>query len=152
MNIEIAQHKDLKRILELQKLCYHENAERYKDFSIPPLKQTFQEIEEDLETKLILKVSDNSKIIGSARAFENNGTCFIGRVIVHPNYQNKGLGKKLMQAIEKEHSLVNRYELFTGFRDTKNIYFYTQLGYKIYKEETINANVTIIYLEKFKTN
>lgn len=148
MIIQSAEHTDLSEILKLQKLCYHENAVRYNDFSIPPLMQTLSEIEEELKTNTVLKISDNKNIIGSIRAYENKGTCFIGRVIVHPKYQNKGIGKKLMLAIEEKYSMCNRYELFTGFQVSKNLYFYTSIGYKTFKEDTITNNVTIVYLEK----
>jgi len=72
------------------------------------------------------------------------------RLIVHPNYQNKGIGTKLINQIEKyfEDEKINKYELFTGEKSQKNIYLYQKLGYKIFKTEKLSENVNIIYLEK----
>ncbi|MDA3894424.1 MAG: GNAT family N-acetyltransferase [Salinivirgaceae bacterium] len=152
MEVLKAQYNDLKDILELQKLCYHESGLRYNDFNIPPLMQTISEIKNDFDTNTFLKISDNSKIIASIRAYEKKGTCYIGRVIVHPEYQNQGLGKAIMQNIEWHHNKAKRFELFTGFRDKKNLYFYKKIGYEQFKTELISTSISIVYLEKYNLN
>lgn len=70
--------------------------------------------------------------------------------MVHPDYQNKGIGTKLMYEIENlfKNKGINRYELFTGEKSRKNIYFYEKLGYKRVKTENMNDKVTIVYMEK----
>lgn len=148
MKIKNVELIDLPSILELQKLCYQENAERYNDFKISPLVQTIDDLKEEFKHCIILKAEDDLKIIGSIRAFEKNGTCYIGRIIVHPNCQNKGIGKKLMVEIENIFQKCLRFELFTGFKDRKNIYFYQKLGYRIFKTEKVTDNFDFIYLEK----
>ncbi len=151
MIIEKAEFKDLENILELQKLCYQENAKRYNDFNIQPLTQTLEELEKDFNAMdhLILKVEDNSKIIGSIRGYAKNNICFIEKVIVHPDYQNKGLGTKLLIEIENKFDYVEKYELYTGYKDEKNLYLYKKSGYIIFKEETINENLKMVFMEKY---
>lgn len=117
-----------KDILALQKLAYKAEAEIYGDYSIPPLLQTLDELTEETKKSIILKYIDNGKIVGSVRAFKKDGTCYIGKLIVHPDYQNKGIGKKLMAAIEK-HFEGLCYELFTGHLSEKNLTIYEKLGY-----------------------
>jgi ribosomal protein S18 acetylase RimI-like enzyme len=151
MTILNALQEDLTQILELQKLCYKENAERYNDHKISPLVQTIQDLEKEYTDCLILKVVDQYRIIGSIRAFEKDGTCYIGKVIVHPDYQNKGIGTKLMTEIESKFNYVLRYELFTGYKDEKNLHFYDKLCYKQFKEIEIGNNgFKMVYLEKIK--
>ncbi|HOS33184.1 MAG TPA: GNAT family N-acetyltransferase [Spirochaetota bacterium] len=152
MEIKLAIFDDLNEILELQKLCYLENAERYNDNTIQPLTQSINEIQEEFKIQTFLKIMYNSKIIGSVRAFVNNDTCFIGKLIVHPDYQNIGIGKKLMLKIEKIFNSVKRFELFTGYKDEKNLYFYKKLGYSIFKENFVSNNIKFIYLEKYNKN
>jgi len=43
---------------------------------------------------------------------------------------------------------VQRYELFTSERSTRNLYLYQKLGYHIFRAEQLTAKVTIVYLEK----
>lgn len=150
MNIQIqpAIKSDLKEILQLQKDCYFTEAKIYNDFSIPPLKQELSSLEEDFENQVVLKGEAGGKIIASVRAYAKNKTCFIGRLIVQRDYQNKGIGKKMMKAIEAAFPNCKRYELFTGFNSEKNLYLYTKLGYREFKREKANENLTIVYLEK----
>lgn len=148
MKIKKAKLDDLHSILELQKLCYQENAKRYNDYKIPPLIQTIDDLHGEFKKSIILKVEADSKIIGSARAYEKNNTCYIGRVIVHPSYQNKGIGTKMMMKIERRFSKCNKFELFTGYKDEKNIYFYNKLGYNIFQEKSLSDKVRLFFLEK----
>ncbi|CAG1002513.1 hypothetical protein METP2_03391 [Methanosarcinales archaeon] len=89
----------------------------------------------------------DGKIIGSVRAFEKGETCYIGRLIVHADYQNQGFGTKLLNRIENIFNS-KRFELFTGHRSEKNLYLYQKLGYKIFKSEKITDSLSFIYLKK----
>lgn len=148
MKITHAVIGDLDIILDLQKLCYMENALRINDFSIPPLLQTIDGIKSDFETNIFLKAVSGSRIAGSVRGFVIDGTGYIGRLVVDPEFQNQGLGTLLLEGIERSLSPVTRYELFTGLEDKKNIYLYTKNGYAIFRTEKINSSLTFVYLEK----
>lgn len=143
-----AQREDLAEILALQKECYLQEAAIYEDYNIPPLLQTMKSIEIDFEQNVFLKAIENEKIIGSVRAYKETRICKIGRLIVHPDFQNKGLGKLLMKRIEKEFSEVNRYELFTGHRSEKNLKFYQKIGYQEFQRKRIHDNLELVFLEK----
>jgi ribosomal protein S18 acetylase RimI-like enzyme len=148
MIIEKALKEDLEEILELQKLAYQSEAEIYNDYSIPPLTQTTDEIKEDFSFQIFLKIIKNNKIIGSVRAYKENNSCYIGKIIVHPNFQNQGLGTKLIEEVEARFDDVMRYELFTGYKSERNLYLYQKLGYSKFKTEYINEKLQITYLEK----
>ena len=49
MEITKVQIVDLPKILVLQRLCYHENALRYNDFNIAPIKQTIEELGKEFQ-------------------------------------------------------------------------------------------------------
>jgi ribosomal protein S18 acetylase RimI-like enzyme len=92
---------------------------------------------------------DKIKIVGSVRAYSKDGTCYIHRLVVLPEYQNNGIGKALMAEVEKRfRSQVTRYELFTGSQDHRNLYLYNQLGYNAFKTEKHNNEISFVYLEK----
>jgi ribosomal protein S18 acetylase RimI-like enzyme len=139
---------DARAILELQKQAYQTEAELYNDFSIPPLTQTLDDIKGQYQTHIFLKAVKNSAIIGSIRAYEKNGTSHIGRLIVHPDHQNKGIGKRLMHEIENCFATTGRFELFTGSKSEKNLHFYQKLGYRIFNYEKLNDAIEFVYLEK----
>jgi ribosomal protein S18 acetylase RimI-like enzyme len=148
MEIERAMISDAEEILILQKLAYRSEAEIYNDFNIPPLVQTLESIEKDFENQYFLKAVMDGKIIGSVRAYTKEGTCYIGRLIVHPDFQNRGIGTDLMNEIERIFNTCRRFELFTGDKSERNLYFYQKLGYKIFKKAKITDQTMIVYFEK----
>ncbi len=149
MIIKKAEFSDAKEILSLQKLTYKSEAELYNDFNIPPLVQTLTEIEKEFENHVFLKAVENKKIIASVRALLiDPKTCYIGRLNVHPDFQNKGIGTKLMKEIESVFQECERFELITGHKSLKNIKLYEKLGYKIFKTEKLTENLSLVYLEK----
>jgi len=148
MEIERAMISDAEEILILQKLAYRSEAEIYNDFNIPPLVQTLESIEKDFENQYFLKTVMNGKIIGSVRAYTKEGTCYIGRLIVHPDFQNRGIGTDLMNEIERIINTCRRFELFTGDKSERNLHLYQKLGYKIFKKAKITDQTMIVYLEK----
>ncbi len=148
MKIEDATITDAELILELQKLAYISEAVIYNNYNIPPLIQTLEEIIEEFDKQVFLKATVDNTIIGSVRAYLQNCSCFIGRLIVHPNHQNRGIGTKLMCEIENRFNHASRFELFTGNRSEQNIGFYKKRGYNIIRREQINNNLEFVYLEK----
>ena len=135
-------------ILDLQKLAYQSEAALNDDYSIPPLTQTLPEWEADFQRQVYLKATRDGTIVGAVRGYEQNGTCFIGRLIVHPDCQNRGIGTQLLRGVEAHFNATQRYELFTSERSTRNLYLYHKLGYHIFRTEPLTAKVTIVYLEK----
>jgi ribosomal protein S18 acetylase RimI-like enzyme len=148
MTIQHASPDDLAEILALQKLAYQENAARYNDPCIPPLTQTLDGLIEQAKSHIFLKAVADDTIIGSVRGCERDGFAVIERLIVHPEFQNRGIGRKLMAAIEQEFN-TPVFRLFTGHLDDKNMSLYSKLGYKIYGDaERVSANLSFIHMEK----
>jgi ribosomal protein S18 acetylase RimI-like enzyme len=148
MIIGQASVKDAAEILALQKLAYRSEAEIYDDYTIPPLTQTLEEMRADIDTQLVLKASIEDRIIGSVRAKVQRGTCFVGRLIVHPDFQNRGIGRQLMNELEGTVSRATRFELFTGSKSERNIAFYRKLGYSPFKREELTDRVMLVFMEK----
>jgi ribosomal protein S18 acetylase RimI-like enzyme len=149
MEILHAEIDDAPEILALQKLAYHTEAVLYDNFDIPPLTQTIEDLIAQFDDHIILKVVNNRQIIGSVRAKCQGNTCHIGRLIVHPDFQNQGIGTKLMNEIEKCRQ-AERYELFTGSKSERSLHLYKKLGYSEFRSERETDKLTIIFLQKCK--
>ncbi len=143
-----AGREDAAEILALQKRAYQSEAEIYGDSEIPPLVQTLSDMEADTERQVVLKAALAGRIIGSVRARERDGTCLIGRVIVDPACQGRGLGQRLMRAIEEHFARAQRFELFTGERSERNLRFYQKLGYRVFRVDQVSPKLSLVFLEK----
>jgi GNAT superfamily N-acetyltransferase len=150
-NITRASAEDAVTLLELQKLAYQSEALLYDDFNIPPLTQSLDEMRTDITSKICLKASVEGNIVGSVRGYQEGHTCFIERLIVHPDFQGQGIGTALMEQIESCFRKVQRFELFTGDKSKRNIHLYEWLGYKIFKNQKINKNLSFVFMEKHQS-
>ena len=148
MEICKADFEELNKILELQYLAYKSEAALFGTNDIPPLKQTMEEVIQEYRNGIILKmISEDNDIIGSVRAREDNGTAYIGKLMVHPDYRCCGCGTKLLTEIEKFYP-GKRYELFTSTRSEANIRLYQRNGYTIFDRKPVNDDLVFVYMEK----
>jgi ribosomal protein S18 acetylase RimI-like enzyme len=146
--IKNAERADLPEILQLQCIAYQSEADLFGSRDIPPLKQTLDEVIEEFNSGIILKMIDGkNNIIGSVRAKEIDGTVYIGKLMVHPDYQHKGYGTMILSEMENRFP-DKRYELFTSTRSVDNIRLYQKLGYTTFAQKAVNDELEFVYMEK----
>jgi predicted N-acetyltransferase YhbS len=146
--IEPATVADYAAILDLQRLAFRTEAELYDDWSLPPLVQTFEELQREFATSLVLKATLDGQLVGSVRARQEQATWCIGRLIVHPEVRCQGIGTALMRAIEARCASAARFELFTGSRSTGNIRLYSRLGYQVRRRQQAGPKVALVFMDK----
>jgi ribosomal protein S18 acetylase RimI-like enzyme len=151
MILSPATEEDAAAIFDLQQCAYQTEAAIYDDYSIPPLVETLDKLRDQFRIKRFLKAAQDDRIVGSVRAFQNEGTCYVERLIVHPDYRKQGIGTALLQHIEAAHPTAARFELFTGHKSLSNIRLYEQLGYRLFRRQPINDRLTMVFLEKLVT-
>jgi len=103
---------------------------------------------EVLLVAVILKAVSGERIIGTVRAKVASGTCTIGRLAVHPDFQGQGIGSALLKNIEASFPDASKYELFTGSRSQANIRLYQRHGYTISHTQAVSPTVSLTFLEK----
>lgn len=144
-----AEESDLQTILELQHLAYLSEARLLNDYTIPPLRETMEDTRKQFSESVILKaVTQSGDIVGSVRGRLAGETLFVGKLMVHPDHQGKGIGGRLLREIEIACPAA-RYELFTSSKSVRNIALYERLGYVRFSEKAATPDLNIVYLEKF---
>ena len=144
-----AEKTDLVLLLVLQYLAYKSEAELLNDYTIQLLKETLEELEQEFRNGIILKAINNEgHSIGSVRGHIEGNTLLVGKLIVYPEYQGKGIGTQLLMEIEKVCSQ-QRYGLYTSDKSIKNIRLYEKMGYVKFKEKDIFPDLRLVCLEKF---
>jgi GNAT superfamily N-acetyltransferase len=88
----------------------------------PHVKKVMQTNSDQSSETFLSHWSDNSNHLYPLRAYPEKGTAYIRRLMIKPDSQNKGIGTRLMQAIEEHFRMADRYELFTGHRSARNLY------------------------------
>jgi GNAT superfamily N-acetyltransferase len=147
--IETARAADAGEILTLQRAAYQSEALLYGDPALPPLVQTLDDLKLEMEGSLFLKAVIGGRIVGSVRARADGATCHVGRLIVAPDMQGRGIGTRLMEHLEGcMAGRVERFEVFTGSRSSANLRFYRTLGYRELRRAALTDAVELVYLEK----
>ncbi len=146
-----ARVREAEHILKLQYLCYQSEAALYDDYAIEPLTQTLADLLASYDTHHILVARLGDDVVGSIRGQFIDGAYHIGRLMVHPRLQRRGLGERLMRALETQ-AAADRYELFTGHRSEGNLRLYHRLGYTVIREDAVAPHVRLVYLEKHHTS
>lgn len=148
MKILKASESDLRDILALQYAAFHSEAVILNNFDIEPLKQTLDELQAEFAKKIFLKaVDDTGTIVGSVRYFLEGDTVHIGKLIVDPAVQGRGIGTSLLHEVEKL-CPNKRYEFFTRSNNYRNISLYERAGYKIFAERYATEYLTFACFEK----
>ncbi len=146
--IKVAEKADAESILILQKEAYVSEAALYGKWDIEPLRQTLEEIIAEWDEQVVLKAVLGGMLAGSVRGRLQGETCYVGKLIVKPELQNKGLGKRLLYELEKQFPRVRRFELFTGEKSLKNLHVYEQMGYCQERTQEIDDVLKIVFLVK----
>ncbi|WP_027938447.1 GNAT family N-acetyltransferase [Anaeroarcus burkinensis] len=151
VSVKIADKSDAESILILQKEAYASEAALYGKWDIEPLRQTLEGLIAEWDEQVVLKAVLGETVAGSIRGRLQGETCCVGKLMVKPELQNKGLGKMLLYALENSFPKVRRFELFTGEKSLKNLHLYEQMGYCRERTQEIDAMLKIVFLVKYQT-
>jgi ribosomal protein S18 acetylase RimI-like enzyme len=148
VRIRLASAADAEQILKLQYLAYQTEATIYDCWQMPALSETLSDLLAAYSRSTILVAVLDAEVVGSVRGRIEAGTCHIGRLCVHPRLQAQGIGRKLMQEIERRSAQsAERFYLFTGWKSDRNLRLYEALGYERVPEEADEGR-TQVHLEK----
>ena len=148
MKIELATILDVPALLDLQRKAFGPLCEELDWKDAPVLTESLEHAYEKLARCTTLKVqNDEGVIIGSVNGNVTDGSLYIGRLMVLPEYQQQGIGKQLFREIQ---SLLphNRVWLCTCKQVRPPYEFSLREGFKPYKSEEVGPGLTWAYLEK----
>ncbi|MCW2877667.1 MAG: GCN5-related N-acetyltransferase [Sphaerisporangium sp.] len=147
--IERALPEDAGEILTLQRAAYVAEAQLYGDPFIAPLVESLQRMRATIETATVLKALAGDRIVGAVRGQLADRAGIVGRLVVAPDHQGRGIGTALLKAIEGELSpMVDAYDLFTGHLSEGNLRLYRRLGYRETRRERVHDHLTLVHMRK----
>ena len=134
-------------LLTLQRAAYVTEAQLYDDVRLPALVQTLDELVEELAVSRCLAAYVGTRLVGSVRTRERDGALHVGRLVIAPDLQGRGIGSRLLLAAEAGTSL-RRAALFTGSRSAPNLRLYRRHGYAETHRETQRPGLELVHLVK----
>ncbi len=130
VKISKAAFSDLESVLNLQKSAFISEVQKYNDYENASKTESPDSIKTEFENYLVLKAECRNEIVGCVNARETGEFCWIEKLIVAPQYQKMGIGRRLIAEIEKAFPKTRLYLLCTGSASSKNLSFYESLGYR----------------------
>lgn len=112
-----AVEEDIPQIIDAAKETFWQYAKNAGITSlVEPLQESYQDLKEDIENKLVLVAILDGKVAGSVRVqINSDNTAYLSRLGVRLAYQNNGVGKILLNAVDN-------YMMKLG---VKNLYLHT---------------------------
>ena len=149
MRIGPAEPADAGEVFTVQRAAYVTEAQHYGDAHIAPLTESVDEVSAAIAAGHVLVARDGGRLVGAVRGSVEDRTCHIGRLVVAPDMQGRGIGKALLAAVEALHlDRVERFALFTGHLSEGNLRLYRAAGYDETHIVTVDASVSLVHLAK----
>ena len=147
-DFEIAEQKDVAELYDLQLRAFESEAEMIGSRNVPALMETYEHSCKDFNSwTTLVRRDETGRIIGAVRFQPVDGHIEIGRLMVAPEHRNRGMAMALMCAVE-DITGADIFELYTCTRSTININLYEKLGYRAYKEEKGEEDLSFVYMRK----
>ncbi len=144
---------DAAELLTLQRACWVSEAQANDAPFIPPLTESLDDVKAGLAgwTTWVLRVA--GRLVGSVRARLDGDRWEIGRLMVAPDLERRGLGRLLLdRAEEAAPSSASTYVLMTGAKSDDNLRRYKKAGYRVSDEPYLDDSGTpvpgVVWLTK----
>lgn len=133
--ITLARPSDAGELLTLQRACWVSEARANDTHDIPPLVESVDDVTQGMRDWQTWVVREGGRLVASVRARshpEDDSTWQIGRLMVAPDLQGRGLGMALLAHAEAQApSGTAAYWLNTGSGSDRNLRSYRKAGYRV---------------------
>lgn len=149
MNIKLEKIsvEDIYEINRIQTLAFKDSYEKYK--FCPAFEATNEQMISYLEKAKAYKILLNEMIIGSVFIYRISDNHFeLDTISIHPQFQNMGIGGKVIALIENLYSSAQTWTLSTPETDYRNRHLYEKLGYQQVGTESVNEHLNLIRYKK----
>lgn len=147
--IRTANLGDAEAIADLVLRAFEAQCELYNDWTLPPMSETAETVAAAMQDGIVLVTEIKGRIVGSVRGrLRDDNIVDIGRLVVEPELQCRGLGRELARTLEARYPQASLFEIFTGHRSAGSLHLYESLGYVRVREIPLYEGLSLIYLHK----
>ncbi|HVL84784.1 MAG TPA: GNAT family N-acetyltransferase [Pseudonocardia sp.] len=136
--------------LTVQRAAYVTEAQRYGAPSIRPLRETLDELRDELAAGVLARGAWlGTRLVGSVRGRLEAHRLEIVRFAVAPDVQGRGVGRALLAAVHAAAPpAVTLFWLVTGARSDENLRLYGAAGYRPCGTVVDDAGVELVRMER----
>jgi tRNA (guanine37-N1)-methyltransferase len=130
--IERATRGDAAELLILQRACWVQEAIANQSLEIPALQESLADVQAWLGEWDTYVVRSAGRLVAAVRGRLEAATWDIGRIMVAPDLQGRGLGRLLLEHIQAvAPAEATSYSLFTGSGSVRNQRIYKRAGFRL---------------------
>lgn len=131
VSLELATGGDVAELFVLQRCCWVTEAQQNNAPNIPPLMETLRDARAALDQWQTYVVRADGRLVASVRGRRDDDRWLIGRLMVAPDLQGRGIGRWLLEYVESvAPPETTSFELFTGSASLDNQRLYRRAGYR----------------------
>lgn len=135
LDVRPAVPADSGELYTLQRACWLQELEANPGVEIPALRESLDDVRRGLGewTVMVAREPSSGRLVGAVRGrVDSHGEWDIGRVMVAPDLQGRGLGRALLELVEAlAPAEITTYVLFTGAGSTDNLRMYKKAGFRL---------------------
>ncbi|MFC7361556.1 tRNA (guanosine(37)-N1)-methyltransferase TrmD [Nocardioides astragali] len=135
LDVRPAVPADAGELYTLQRACWLQELEANPGVDIPALRESLDDVRRGLGewTVMVAREPVSGRLVGAVRGrVDRHGEWDIGRIMVAPDLQGRGLGRALLELVEAlAPPEVATYVLFTGAGSTDNLRMYKKAGFRL---------------------
>lgn len=135
LDVRPAVPADAGELFTLQRACWLQELEANPGVEIPALRESLDDVRRGLGewTVRVAREPSSGRLVGAVRGrLDRHGEWDIGRIMVAPDLQGRGLGRALLELVEDlAPDGVETFVLFTGAGSLDNQRMYKKAGFRI---------------------
>ena len=149
LEVSRANQEDAVLISKCARLAYADECKKRKVVNLTPSYPSVSGVVRDIKNHIYYKITLENTIIGGLYLVSRErDTLEIEDFCIHPSYQNKGYGYKVLLHLERVHQNTRVWRLVTPIYSIGNQALYNKLGYN--KLETVKEDgLDVIKYEKY---
>lgn len=152
--VRVANFEDIPDIMSITREAFIKYRELAGVKNTPALDETYEDIENDLKDKIVLIAFSDGDPVGSVRLKidKENHTAYLSRFGVKISSQNNGIGKSIMNIVDKimidQH--VTRLSLHTASKIASLIRFYYGRGFYIDSTDKSKGYIRALLVKEYE--
>jgi tRNA (guanine37-N1)-methyltransferase len=147
LDVRPAVAADAGELYTLQRACWLHEMEANPGVEIPALLESLDDVRRWLGewTVRVVREPSSGRLVGAVRGRVDHGEWDIGRIMVAPDLQGRGLGRALLELVQDlAPAEVATHVLFTGAGSTDNLRMYKKAGFRLRPDRTAPPGAVVL--------